>query len=651
MAPTHHTAKKTGRCAAALVAVLALSIVASARGMVLDEGERKGLLNVRKGFRFVDVIVEGNQEMFLANNKQYSSVMGGGGSFAQTLRVDVDMEVLPNFTVRGKFDDTLNPAKQELAVEYHGDQLNFVAGDVQAGFSGTEFPMEAQQLFGARGKFQDGPHTISAVAAHLTGAAGHFAGKGDNTRGPYFMPDKKLIPNSERVYVDAVRKLRGGDYSIDYLTGVINFTQPVDERFRISVDYEYEPIIPSQAQNMFVSRYAGEITTSASLGISAGTRRGSDGDPRNLVGFDGRMNLDDGTSLGGEVALAKQGQTMGEAVRGDLAGQLDKGTWNASVRAVTPDYSGLSSTTSRRDAADASVGFTYPWDKDLRLTTHFSTSRDNLGNAPDRPVIRDFVQDNGAVWTLPSQTRLELTFDNRNELHRDDLAVHQLDSFGTSFRFGSRYRLEKHMLRASYEVRATDDLAGVVPRKSLGHVLNSQVQSQLFGQIFSTETLQYTHNPDSQEVLSGIDFASPLFEYLGSNVSYTLQHRMGAGAGDTHSAAMTLRAQKIENLSAESTLQLKRAVPLAGLPTGNAIVSGRLGYALGTRATLSADVQKTLAQTSSRGPTTMEIRGSYRPSKEWDFGGGYRVDQLDDPHLPTQSYQARVGYMEFNLTF
>src|SRR5258708_10927206 len=114
MAPTHSTGNPKGRCAAVLVAVLLFCAAGNGQGMVLEQEDRKGLLNVRKGFRFVDVIVEGNQEMFLANNRQYSNVVGAGGSFAQTLRVDVDMEVLPNLSVRGRFDDTLSPAKQEL---------------------------------------------------------------------------------------------------------------------------------------------------------------------------------------------------------------------------------------------------------------------------------------------------------------------------------------------------------------------------------------------------------------------------------------------------------------------------------------------------------------------------------------------------------
>lgn len=628
--------------------------------MVLQTGVSKGLLNVRKGFRFVDVSVDGNQELFLANNRQYDSIsLGTGGSFAQTLRVDVDMEVLPNLSVRGRFDDTMSPAKQDLAVEYRGDAFSLVAGDVQAGFAGAEFPMESQTIFGARGKYTAGPHSVSAVAARMTGASGHFEGKGDNTRGPYFLNDRKVVNNSERVFVDSVRKFRGTDYNIDYLTGVINFVQPVDDRFKISVDYEFTPIAGNSGQNLLVSRYAGDITTSSSLGMSVGTRRGSNGNGRDLFGFDGRMNLGAGTSLGGEVAMAREGESVGQAVRGELAGALGAGTWNVGMRAVTPDYQGLSANTSRRDLADANMGVTYPYSKDLRFTTRLSGTRDNLGGQPGRATIRDVIQENGVVWALPSHTRVELTLDNRNELHQDDLAVHGLDSSANSVRLGSRYRLDKHMLRTSYELRASEDAGGTgEPRRALTHVLNSQVQSQLFGKVFSTETLQYsravnqgTGQVESEEILTGVDFASPLFEYAATNVNYTLQRRTGLSAADTHSAALSLRSQRLEHFSAETTLQIKRTVPELGDPIGNAIVSGRLAYVIGTRITMSADMQKPMYSTATRGPSTLELRGSYRPSKEYDVGGGYRIDSQQDPQIETRSYSARVAYMDITVSF
>lgn len=660
MAPTHHTDILTGLRAAVLVALLLCLATGTSHGMVLQHGVSKGLLNVRKGFRFVDVNVEGNQDLFLANNRQYDAIsLGTGGTFAQTLRVDVDMEVLPNLSVRGRFDDTMSPAKQDLAVEYRGDAFSLVAGDVQAGFAGAEFPMESQTIFGARGRYTMGAHSVSAVAARMTGSSGHFEGKGDNTRGPYFLNDRKVVANSERVFVDSVRKFRGSDYQIDYLTGVVNFMQPVDDRFRITVDYEFEPIAGGRGTNLLVSRYAGDITTSSSLGMSVGTRRGSDGNGRDMFGFDGRMNLGGGTSLGGEVAMAREGEALGQAVRGELAGAIGPGTWNFGMRAVTPDYQGLSANTSRRDLADASVGVTYPWSKDLRFNTRLSATRDNLGDQPGRATIRDLIQENGVVWALPSHTRLELTLDNRNEMHQDDLEVHGLDSSANSVRVGGRYRLDKHLLRTSYELRSSLDAGGTGdPRRAITHVVNSQVQSQLFGKLFSTETFQYSRNVnqntgavESEEVLTGVDFASPIFKYAATNVNYTLQQRLGLSAADTHSAALSLRSQGLQNFSAETTLQIKRSQPEAGEPIGNAIVSGRLAYVIGSRVSLSADMQKPMYSTAQRGPSTLELRGSYRPAKEYDLGGGYRVDSQQDPQIETRSYSARVAYMDVTVSF
>ena len=652
-----------GRWAAAMVAALLLLWLGAggAVGLVLDEEDHKGFLNVRKGFRFSDVSVEGNETMFLASRSQFGSTpLNLGGSFAQTLRVDVDMEVLPRLSVRGKFDDTQTADKQQLAVEYRSDELQFVGGDIQSGFAGTEFPMESQQLFGARGKYSFDGSAVYGLVAHISTSSGHYEANGDGTGGPYFMADHKLTENSERVYVDGVRKLRGSDYSIDYLTGVINFTAPVDARFKITVDYEFIPVIATAGTNVFASRVASDLTTAANVGVTVGTRKGGTDPSRDLFGVDGRMNLPGGTSIGGEIAVAKEGETVGEAFKGELAGGLGKGSWNAALRAVMPDFTGLSSVTSRKDQADMNLGLTYPWDRDLKLSSRLTLSRDNLKHDPTRPVVHDYIDENSAVWNLPTASRVELTFANRNEFHVDDLAVHALDTLATSFSIASRYRLDKHMLHASYELRGTDDMSGTGrPRRSLTHVANTQLQSQLFGQAFTTETLQYTRQEDaatgavqSQQILAGVDFNAPIMKFLGTNASYTLQHQTGEGAADTHSATMTLRAAGIKNLSAESTLQLKRNIPTTGPANENAIWSGRLGYAVGTHATLSADLQRQIAATSSTvSPSSLDLKGSYRPSKDWDLGGGYRLDNQDDLTGKGNSYTARTGYTEINVIF
>jgi len=627
--------------------------------VTLKTGEHPGTLLVRKGFRYLGVGVEGNSDMFLANNRQISSdALSLGGKFEQTLKVDVDMEVLPKLSVRGRFDDTLFPAKQELAVDYRGEDLTMTAGDLSVGFAGAEFPMESQNLFGVKGRYKQGRHDFMAVGAKLSGTAGHMDGQGDSTKGPYFLPDKKIVANSEKVFVDGIRKYRGTDYEIDYSPGVINFTESVDDRFKISVDYEYESIGAVLSSTLLVSRYAGEITTHANLGLSSGLKTSGGGAQRSLFGADGRVDLWSGTSLGGEMAVSREGSSTAMAFRSDASGTVKGVNWTAGARVVQPEYVGLGSVTTRRDAADVNLGINTTVGKKTRLSTRVSTSRNNLDNVEGCATQKDLVVDNSVSYMLPAGTRMELTFDNRMELHQDDLDVHVLDTTASSYRLGTRCRLNRHLARVSYEIRNNMDRGGDRNLESTTHVANSQLQSRLFGKVFSTTTLQLSRSLQGsdgsligQEILGGIDLSMNLLKHLGASSSYTLQGRTGGTESKTHSAVLTLRTQSLGCLSAEAAFQLKRTIPVVGEPTGDAIVSGKANYQIGTKGSLSADYQRRLAGFQMVGPVTLDTRGTFRPGKEFELGGGLKIDQLQDSTNSSSSYTGRIAYIEATLNF
>jgi hypothetical protein len=653
--------------AAALLVVAGAGPVA---GLSVKTGKRQGTLNVHKGFRYVGVDVSGSTDAFLAYNRSIAAnALASGGRFEQTLRVDVDMEVLPRLSVRGRFDDTLFPAKQALALDYEGDQVQVTGGDIVAGFAGAEFPMENQSLFGVRGNFAAGKHALTAVAAKVSGAAGHFEAQGDNTKGPFFLPDRKLVPGSERVLVDGVRKFAGTDYTMDHATGVLNFTSAVDDRYRIVVDYEYDALLGFSGQNLFISRYAGEITTSTSLGLSAGTRRGGTAEIRNLLGLDGRHTLPGGVTLGGEMALGRAAAAGGRAVRAEASGSLAGVSWSATGRTIDRDYSGLGSVAPRKDTVEGSLGASWAHGRSVRVSTRLAGSRDNVSRDPSRPGVRDLVADSSVAYLLPARTRMELTFDNRNELHRDDLERHQVDASATAYRVGARYRLDRHLLRTSYEIRFAQDRAGDrSPREHRTHVAAGQVQSRLSGSAFATGTLQLSRSLEEpsgrvtgEELLTGMDVSASLLRYLAGSTSYTVQDRaagarasaQSTGTGSrTHSAVVSLRTQSLGNLSGETSLSMRRHVPERGPASEDAALSARLGYQIGASASASADYQRRVGGArSNASPATIDLRGTWRPATGYDLGVGYRIDQFRDPESTARSYTARVAYVDATVTF
>jgi len=66
-----------------------------------------------------------------------------------------------------------------------------------------------------------------------------FIGKG--TKGPYILTWKNVEPQSESVILSTTKLIRGQDYTIDYASGTVVFTEPVPDRAVARVNYRRIP--------------------------------------------------------------------------------------------------------------------------------------------------------------------------------------------------------------------------------------------------------------------------------------------------------------------------------------------------------------------------------------------------------------------------
>ncbi|MER3474680.1 MAG: hypothetical protein C4335_11755 [Armatimonadota bacterium] len=86
---------------------------------------------------------------------------------------------------------------------------------------------------------------ITASKPATTGAQAGQANadllRGNGTRAGYLLRYGNIVPESERVMVDARTLQRNRDYVIDYTTGTISFTEPVRTSQTIRVQYRYLP--------------------------------------------------------------------------------------------------------------------------------------------------------------------------------------------------------------------------------------------------------------------------------------------------------------------------------------------------------------------------------------------------------------------------
>ncbi|MDH7481582.1 MAG: hypothetical protein QHH26_06355 [Armatimonadota bacterium] len=73
----------------------------------------------------------------------------------------------------------------------------------------------------------------------LTGVVDVFLGK--NTKGPYYLSWRPIEEGTENVQLNGIRLQRGKDYTVDCSSGTIAFSEPVDEKSIIRVEYSRDP--------------------------------------------------------------------------------------------------------------------------------------------------------------------------------------------------------------------------------------------------------------------------------------------------------------------------------------------------------------------------------------------------------------------------
>ena len=81
----------------------------------------------------------------------------------------------------------------------------------------------------------------SATNGSQVGQANADLLRGNGTRAGYLLRYGNIVPESERVTVDARTLQRNRDYTIDYTTGTLFFTEPVRTSQTIRVQYRYVP--------------------------------------------------------------------------------------------------------------------------------------------------------------------------------------------------------------------------------------------------------------------------------------------------------------------------------------------------------------------------------------------------------------------------
>jgi hypothetical protein len=161
------------------------------------------------------------------------------------------------------------------------------------------------------------PLVEGRVTASKTPTGGSQAGqanadmlRGNGTRAGYLLRYGNIVPESERVMVDARTLQRNQDYTIDYTTGAIFFTDPVRTSQTIRVYYRYVPgsseqrgllQAPSMRLQFGQSQLNMMYSSSAFLRREDGTTLQTD-----TYGMQTRLNLNSNSAVEGLLFFSSQ---------------------------------------------------------------------------------------------------------------------------------------------------------------------------------------------------------------------------------------------------------------------------------------------------------------------------------------------------------
>ncbi len=158
----------------------------------------------------------------------------------QNLKINLKGNINEKLVTDLKIDDSLTDKVEKMYFEYSDKKVNMVLGDIN--FSPvTRFGVNEKKMRGFMANFNElssnKDNNLTLLYAFESGRPEKDVFMGEGRMGPFKLSAEKLIPQSDRVYIDAVLKNRNMDYGIDYDNGILTFNEEVPLGAEISVLY------------------------------------------------------------------------------------------------------------------------------------------------------------------------------------------------------------------------------------------------------------------------------------------------------------------------------------------------------------------------------------------------------------------------------
>ncbi|MCK4957667.1 MAG: hypothetical protein KAS49_08520, partial [Candidatus Cloacimonetes bacterium] len=222
----------------------------------------------------------------ISGNKTISISVANNADFKldQSLYLKIDGELGENLMISSQLSDSQSPISPEgdsrelsnldkVFLKLYGKEYELSFGDLELDYPQTEFMNYSPKFEGFMAGWYPSHKVYGALAIS----------KGERTtvqffgieakQGPYYLfyenfSSVKVIPGSEKVFLNGGRMQRGDDYSIDYAEGSISFSNnhfiSANTNIRVSFQYANEKF----RQNMYLA--SGEIDLTDKLALSTG---------------------------------------------------------------------------------------------------------------------------------------------------------------------------------------------------------------------------------------------------------------------------------------------------------------------------------------------------------------------------------------------
>ena len=233
-----------------------------------DEYEKHKIdISGTKTFELKKANVKGDISHFLTQNYDCYP----GEKLTQSLHLEIDGNIDDYSTVHAVLDDS-DDEDRKFTVNVESNGWKVVLGDFPVSLEGSKFALFTKEVRGIMAQGQMSKHWKSTfLYAQSKGLSRREQFRGAGSQQEYRMLASPMVKESEKVYIDGVKLVRGIDYQVDYDESIIKFLPsvlPIEVTRWVVVEYESDDEDNAFTRNMFGMRHEYTHSEGRSVAIS-----------------------------------------------------------------------------------------------------------------------------------------------------------------------------------------------------------------------------------------------------------------------------------------------------------------------------------------------------------------------------------------------